>query len=50
MLNLFLAILLGNFDAARKYHLKMRVFDRFAKYREKGMKISTILRNLLGND
>lgn len=29
MLNLFLAILLGNFDASRKFHIKMRAFDLF---------------------
>ena len=50
MLNLFLAILLGNFDAARKFHLKMRVIDKFAKYSSKGVKVSVILRNILGDD
>lgn len=29
MLNLFLAILLGNFDASRKFHIKLRAFDLF---------------------
>ena len=31
MLNLFLAILLGNFDAARSYHIKKRVLGMFDK-------------------
>ena len=48
MLNLFLAILLGNFDASRKFHIKMRAFDLFQKHRENGKKISVILKILLG--
>lgn len=31
MLNLFLAILLGNFDRARHFHMKKRVFDMLGK-------------------
>lgn len=31
MLNLFLAILLGNFDRARHFHMKKSVFDMFRK-------------------
>ena len=31
MLNLFLAILLGNFDRARLYQMKIKIIDNFEK-------------------
>lgn len=35
MLNLFLAILLGNFDRARHFHMKKNVFELFKKHLHK---------------
>jgi hypothetical protein len=31
MMNLFLAILLGNFDKAKEYRVKKKIFDTFKK-------------------
>jgi len=40
MLNLFLAILLGNFDHSRKFIKKKKVFEEFKKYKEQKVPLS----------
>jgi len=44
MLNLFLAILLGNFDRARLYHMKSKIIEAFKDKADKGSSIEKSLK------
>jgi hypothetical protein len=48
MLNLFLAILLGNFDKARHFITKKKVFEGFLKSKEKNCTLNKALDRVLG--
>jgi hypothetical protein len=49
MLNLFLAILLGNFDSARQLMAKKRAFEEFKRLRKKKVPLSIALEIILGD-
>jgi len=48
MLNLFLAILLGNFDKARTFWLKKKIFEMFEIAKGKKISLSKAIRIILG--
>lgn len=48
MLNLFLAVLLGNFDNARNYMEKKKLFLEFEKCKKKNMDLKKSLKYVLG--
>ncbi len=48
MLNLFLAILLGNFEKARQYWLKKKIFEVFEKFMEFGIPLQKAIDKILG--
>ena len=48
MLNLFLAILLGNFDKARNFQQKKKVFEAFKELKYRGKTLNEILDAILG--
>ena len=47
MLNLFLAILLGNFERARDFGVKKKLFDHFVEMRRDGKDLSTSITAIL---
>ena len=47
MLNLFLAILLGNFERARDFGVKKKLFDHFVEMRCEGKDLSTSITAIL---
>ena len=49
MLNLFLAILLGNFDKARNYSQKLKVFETFREILFNGKTLNEALDIILGD-
>jgi hypothetical protein len=49
MLNLFLAILLGNFDSARQLMAKKKAFEEFKKLKKKGVPLKISLVIVLGD-
>lgn len=49
MLNLFLAILLGNFDKARSFGQKKKVFEAFMEIKEQGKDLEESLDLILGD-
>jgi hypothetical protein len=49
MLNLFLAILLGNFDSARQLMAKKRAFEEFKRLHKKKVPLSIALEIILGD-
>jgi hypothetical protein len=49
MLNLFLAILLGNFDSARQLMAKKRAFEEFKRMHKKKIPLSIALEIILGD-
>ena len=48
MLNLFLAVLLGNFDNARMYMEKKKLFAEFEKCKKQNMDLKDSLNSVLG--
>ena len=49
MLNLLLAILLGNFEKARDFGLKKRIFDAFQEMRDSGLSLNQAVDLILGD-
>lgn len=49
MLNLFLAILLGNFDKARNFQQKKKVFEAFKELKYRGKTLNETLDAILGD-
>lgn len=48
MLNLFLAVLLGNFDSARLYMEKKKLFAEFQKCKDNDIELKEALKLVLG--
>ena len=48
MLNLFLAVLLGNFDNARLFMEKKKLFSEFENCKKKGLDLKQSLKAVLG--
>lgn len=49
MLNLFLAILLGNFDKARNFGQKKKVFEAFREIMNDGLSLNETIDVILGD-
>jgi hypothetical protein len=49
MLNLFLAILLGNFERARSFGVKKKIFDSFSRILKAGYQLNVSITILFGD-